>query len=70
MAEDRRVLSVSARVPSPCVRQCCLDEADVCLGCLRSLAEILAWGEADDDSRREILATVACRREERMNRHG
>ncbi|MFZ0467836.1 MAG: DUF1289 domain-containing protein [Thiogranum sp.] len=41
--------------PSPCIRNCCLREDDVCLGCFRSLDEIIAWGTADDEHRREIL---------------
>ncbi|WP_156302871.1 DUF1289 domain-containing protein, partial [Methylogaea oryzae] len=24
----------------PCVRNCCLDSTDICLGCFRALAEI------------------------------
>jgi uncharacterized protein len=31
---------------SPCVRNCCLDERNVCMGCGRSLDEIIAWGSA------------------------
>jgi hypothetical protein len=41
-------------VPSPCRRQCCLDPQDICLGCGRSLAEILEWGGASEVRRREI----------------
>ena len=47
---------------SPCVRNCCLDEQDVCMGCGRSLAEIRAWGEADDAERGRILVRAAVRR--------
>jgi len=28
---------------SPCVRMCTLDEADVCLGCGRTLTDITGW---------------------------
>ena len=35
---------------SPCVRNCCLGENDICLGCYRSLDEILLWGLADTSS--------------------
>jgi hypothetical protein len=41
---------------SPCVRNCCLDESDVCMGCGRSLDEIVAWGTATDE---EKVATLA-----------
>ena len=55
-------------VPSPCVRNCCLDERDVCMGCGRSLDEIRAWGEADDSLRTRILGLAAGRRAEREAR--
>lgn len=41
---------------SPCVRNCCLDDANVCLGCGRSLQEIVAWGTASDADKAAILA--------------
>jgi predicted Fe-S protein YdhL (DUF1289 family) len=52
-------------VPSPCIRNCCLDERDVCLGCGRNLDEIRAWGEAGDAERLGILERAAGRRAER-----
>ncbi|HEY5716918.1 MAG TPA: DUF1289 domain-containing protein [Motiliproteus sp.] len=53
---------------SPCIRHCCLDEADICLGCYRSLAEILQWGEADAHQRQTILDRAALRREQHHQR--
>ncbi|MVW73848.1 DUF1289 domain-containing protein [Pseudomonas xionganensis] len=50
---------------SPCRRQCCLDEQDICLGCGRSLAEILAWGKADGAGKRAICAAAQARQERR-----
>jgi predicted Fe-S protein YdhL (DUF1289 family) len=47
---------------SPCVRNCCLDDADVCIGCGRHLGEILRWGAADAGEREAILARAAERR--------
>ena len=55
-----------SEIESPCVRNCCLDDKDVCLGCFRTLGEILAWGEASDDRKREILVQAAKRREQRQ----
>lgn len=49
-------------MPSPCCRRCCLDEQDLCLGCGRSLTEILEWNEADSARRRQILEAAAARR--------
>lgn len=50
------------RVPSPCIRNCCLDDADICLGCFRSLAEITGWQNASDALRREFLENAERRR--------
>lgn len=45
-------------IASPCVRQCCLDERDVCLGCYRSLDEILAWHNMDEQQKSTLLKTL------------
>ncbi|MCK7594515.1 DUF1289 domain-containing protein [Lysobacter sp. CAU 1642] len=50
------------------MRQCCLDEADVCLGCGRHVDEILAWHAADAIARRAILERAAQRRRARAQR--
>jgi predicted Fe-S protein YdhL (DUF1289 family) len=50
------------------VRNCCLDDADVCLGCGRTLDEILEWHQAAASRRREILDTAAQRAEARLQR--
>ena len=42
-------------ISSPCVRNCCLDEKDICLGCGRSIEEIVYWGDADDKEKLQIL---------------
>lgn len=57
-----------SNVPSPCIRNCCLDEQDVCLGCGRSLDEIRLWGESGDAERLAILGRAAGRRAEREAR--
>lgn len=46
---------------SPCVRNCCLDEADICLGCGRHLEEIIQWSSADDARRLQIRAAAGRR---------
>jgi uncharacterized protein len=50
------------RIASPCVRNCCLDGEDICLGCGRSLAEITAWSGSSEPERRAILERAARRR--------
>jgi predicted Fe-S protein YdhL (DUF1289 family) len=32
-------------VISLCVRNCCLDQQDICMGCFRHLDEIVGWQE-------------------------
>ncbi len=49
-------------VQSPCVDNCCLNDEDICMGCFRTLQEILDWGEVDSQARREILRQVEVRR--------
>lgn len=48
-----------SQVESPCVGKCCLNEDDVCLGCLRDLQEIKEWGIASDKRKTEIVDRIA-----------
>jgi predicted Fe-S protein YdhL (DUF1289 family) len=50
-------------VPSPCIRNCCLDGDDICLGCFRHVDEIVEWGAATDERRQKILALADSRKE-------
>ncbi|MCH8106674.1 MAG: DUF1289 domain-containing protein [Proteobacteria bacterium] len=47
---------------SPCVRNCCLDENDICLGCYRSLDEIPTWQNSSTARKSHILAQCSVRR--------
>ncbi len=55
---------------SPCVRNCCLDADDICLGCFRSLEEIVRWASATENEQQRILANAERRREEHDQRFG
>ena len=48
---------------SPCIRICCLDEQNVCLGCFRTLDEIKDWTSTDKSARALVLQRCAQRRE-------
>ncbi|WP_210396492.1 DUF1289 domain-containing protein [Motiliproteus sediminis] len=48
-----------AKVPSPCVGICALDNQELCVGCRRTPEEIGAWGSLDNEERREVLARIA-----------
>lgn len=39
-------------VASPCVRICCLDDENVCLGCGRTLDDIRRWSQMSDTEKR------------------
>jgi len=54
--------AVAGVVESPCVRNCCLNDADICVGCFRSLEEITRWSLAGNEAKMQILALAAERR--------
>ncbi len=45
---------------SPCIKQCALDEQEMCRGCYRTISEIIGWSEASDEQKKQIL--VNCTR--------
>lgn len=51
-------------VVSPCVSKCCLDDEDICVGCFRSMDEILAWANATNDLRHEIIQKTEIRKQQ------
>lgn len=52
-------------VKSPCIEVCSLNDSDVCIGCYRTANEIIEWFSANDQRKREILAAVSERRNQR-----
>jgi uncharacterized protein len=55
---------------SPCIRNCCLDDDLICLGCFRSLEEIKEWGIADDPRRLIILQNARRRKDAHQMLYG
>ena len=51
-------------VPSPCRDICRLDNANICIGCGRSVSEIQEWPRADSGRRLLIRATARARIEQ------
>jgi len=47
---------------SPCVRNCCLNEQDVCLGCFRSLEEIRQWNASTEETKIKVLQLAKMRK--------
>ncbi|EGR1037994.1 DUF1289 domain-containing protein [Vibrio cholerae] len=46
---------------SPCVRHCCLDDKDLCIGCGRTLDEICCWSSATNSEKQELLINSLAR---------
>ncbi len=49
-------------IESPCIRNCCLDENDICMGCFRSLIEITQWTVVDEEAREGFLKNCELRK--------
>lgn len=52
----------SKTILSPCIRHCCLDKNDMCVGCFRTMLEIVEWSNADNNRRAKILENAAARK--------
>ena len=53
----------SAKLPSPCISVCQMDELDgVCLGCYRTRGEIAAWRSMDEADQLKLLDILNERR--------
>lgn len=53
-------------VPSPCIRNCCLNTKDICVGCYRSMDEIMQWTQCDNKQKRLILQMANKRRKQQQ----
>lgn len=40
---------------SPCINVCELDEDNICIGCGRTLKQIINWGNYTEEEREEII---------------
>lgn len=57
-------------VESPCIRNCCLDHQDVCLGCFRTLREITQWTYLRDCEKQSVIECADKRKKERDEKYG
>lgn len=48
-------------IAAPCKRNCCLNQADICLGCGRTLQEITGWHQATAEEKQQIIEISAAR---------
>jgi|APIni6443716594_1056825.scaffolds.fasta_scaffold06127_3 predicted Fe-S protein YdhL (DUF1289 family) len=47
---------------TPCTRNCCLNDDDICLGCFRSVNEISLWTKVDEKTRHDFLINAESRK--------
>jgi len=50
-------------VNSPCKRNCCLDNQDICMGCFRHLDEITGWQRFTEQEKIAILTLCTTRKQ-------
>ncbi|MDP2560461.1 DUF1289 domain-containing protein [Psychrobium sp. 1_MG-2023] len=56
------------KVNNPCVSNCCLDEQDTCLGCFRTLDEILGWHSMSDEQKTGTLKRCQVRQQQKYDK--
>ncbi|RKZ83211.1 MAG: DUF1289 domain-containing protein [Gammaproteobacteria bacterium] len=56
-----------SEISSPCVRNCCLDTNNICLGCFRSIEEIMKWSNVETNSQQK--QQILCNSEARKATH-
>ena len=61
-------MASASTVESPCVRNCCLDDDDICMGCFRTLDEIKDWSSCPDYKKLSVLKNCLQRRQMKKQR--
>jgi uncharacterized protein len=59
----KQMSDIDSSAQSPCIRNCCLGDDDICLGCFRSIEEIKQWTLVDKHRRSIFLQNAKQRRE-------
>lgn len=45
-------------VRSPCISNCKLDENEVCVGCFRTIDEVISWSSSTNEEKKAIISRV------------
>ena len=53
---------------SPCVRNCCLNKEDICVGCFRHIDEIVGWNNLSEVEKNHIVEKSEVRKKDTNNR--
>jgi len=71
MSNDKLIHQTEIKgLESPCIRNCCLDDQDICLGCFRSLDNITQWHGSTNQQKLEILRLAEVRRVKYREKYG
>ncbi len=65
MNNVEQINNLAIDIASPCVRNCCLDKQDICLGCHRHIDEIMAWRTLDSQAKEDVLVLCQQRQQQR-----
>jgi uncharacterized protein len=50
-------------IPSPCISLCQIDDiSKLCIGCWRTIDEIIAWSSNDDDAKKAVWLLIEKRK--------
>jgi len=53
-----------ADINKPCIKRCCLNEEEICLGCFRTFNDMLRWNKATIEEKQEMLSIAEKRKRE------
>ncbi len=53
-------------INSPCIRDCCLNSEDICLGCWRHIDEIIAWQSYNQEEKRQVIHACQTRKKSKL----
>ncbi|WP_085300377.1 DUF1289 domain-containing protein [Cognaticolwellia mytili] len=65
MNNIEQINEVAIEVASPCVRNCCLDKQDFCVGCNRHIDEIMAWRKLNSKAKQDVLMLCQQRQQQK-----
>lgn len=54
-------------IASPCTSVCKMDgQSKLCVGCWRTIDEIVAWSSASDEAKQKVWAAITARKNEAL----
>lgn len=51
-------------ISRPCIRKCCLNDEDICMGCFRTLDDMRVWHKSSDKEKLQMLKVAGTRKME------